>query len=99
MKDRLVARAGAVVPALGAAIEFEDAATPLTYERYTGNTDGATSGWSWNPRKPLYKGGAFTTTVMTPVRNLWIGSCWAGQIGGVPNAIAAAYMSTNKIGR
>ena len=99
VRERLVARAEALVPGLRAAIEFEDAATPLTYERYTGNTDGATSGWSWNPKKPFYKGGAFTTTVATPVKNLWIGSCWAGQIGGIPNAIAAAYLAAKKIGR
>jgi phytoene dehydrogenase-like protein len=99
VRGQLVDRAEAIVPGLRAAIEFEDAATPLTYERYTGNTDGATSGWSWNPKKPFYKGGAFATTVATPVRNLWIGSCWAGQIGGIPNAIAAAYLASKKIGR
>lgn len=99
VRDRLVARAETIVPGLGAAVEFADAATPLTYERYTGNTDGATSGWSWNPKKPFYKGGAFAAMVTTPVRNLWIGSSWAGQIGGVPNAINAAYMAARKIGR
>ena len=99
VRDRLVARAEAVVPGLGAAIEFVDAATPLTYARYTGNTDGATSGWSWNPKKPFYKGGALATTVTTPVKNLWIGSSWAGQIGGIPNAIGAAYLAAKKIGR
>lgn len=98
VRDRLVARAEAVVPGLAAAVEFADAATPLTYERYTGNTDGATSGWSWNPKKPFYKGGAFAASVTTPVRNLWIGSSWAGQIGGIPNAIVAAYLATKKIG-
>jgi phytoene dehydrogenase-like protein len=99
VRDRLVARAETVVPGLGAAVEFVDAATPLTYERYTGNTDGATSGWSWNPKKPFYKGGMIATSVTTPVRNLWIGSSWAGQIGGIPNAIGAAYLTANKIGR
>jgi phytoene dehydrogenase-like protein len=99
VRDRLVARAEVLVPELRAAVEFADAATPLTYERYTGNTDGATSGWSWNPKKPFYRGGAFATKVATPVRNLWIGSCWAGQIGGIPNAIAAGYLAAKKIGR
>lgn len=99
VRDRLVARAEAVVPGLRDAVEFVDAATPLTYERYTANTGGATSGWSWNPKNPFYKGGAFATTVSTPVRNLWIGSSWAGQIGGVPNAIGAAYLVAAKIGR
>ena len=34
----------------------------------------------------------------TPVRNLFIGSCWSNQIGGVPGAIAAAYICARKIG-
>jgi len=99
VRDRLIARAETVVPGLGAAVEFADAATPLTYERYTGNTDGATSAWSWNPKKPFYKGGAFAAAVTTPVRNLWIGSSWAGQIGGIPSAIGAGYLVAKKIGR
>ncbi len=98
VRETLIARAEALFPGLRDAIEFEDAATPLTYERYTGNTAGATSGWSWNPKKPFYEGGQFQTTVATPVRNLFIGSCWAGQIGGIPNALAAAYLCAKKVG-
>lgn len=98
IRKTLIARAEALFPGLLAAIEFKDAATPLTYERYTGNTAGATSGWSWNPKRPFYEGGQFKTTVTTPVRNLLIGSCWAGQIGGIPNALAAAYLCAKKIG-
>jgi phytoene dehydrogenase-like protein len=30
------------------------------------------------------------TQIKTPVKNLFIGSCWANQIGGVPGAISAA---------
>ena len=69
----------------------------MTYERYTGNTDGATSAWSWDPRKAFYEGGMMSTAVETPVRNLFIGSCWSNQIGGVPSAIAAAYTCAKKI--
>ena len=98
VRTMLVTRADALIPGLRDAIEYEDAATPLTYERYTGNTDGATSGWSWNPKQPFYEGGQFTATVTTPVRNLLIGSCWAGQIGGIPNALAAAYLCVKRIG-
>jgi len=97
VKSDLIGRAEALVPGLRSAIEYRDAATPLTYERYTKNTDGATSAWSWNPRKKFYTGGIPKMTVATPVRNLLIGSCWVGQIGGIPNAIAAAYMCAKKI--
>lgn len=86
----LVQRASAVVPNLEQHIEFEDAATPLTYERYTHNTDGATSAWSWNPRKWFYKD-AYNIRIKTPVKNLLITSCWAHQMGGIPTTIQAAY--------
>jgi phytoene dehydrogenase-like protein len=97
VKAALIERAESIVPDLGSRIEFEDAATPLTYERYTGNTDGATSAWSWDPRKAFYEGGMMSTAVETPVRGLFIGSCWSNQIGGVPSAIAAAYTCAKKI--
>ena len=97
VKSELIGRAEAIVPGLCSAIEFEDAATPLTYERYTKNTDGATSAWSWDPGKKFYEGGMAKMTVVTPVRNLLIGSCWVSQIGGIPSAIAAAYMCAKKI--
>jgi phytoene dehydrogenase-like protein len=78
-------------------IEVEDAATPLTYERFTGNTDGATSAWSWNPKNRFYEN-MMTSRVETPVRCLYIGSCWASQIGGVPGAIGAARRCAGMIG-
>ncbi|MGA2362780.1 MAG: NAD(P)/FAD-dependent oxidoreductase [Candidatus Aminicenantales bacterium] len=95
--DALVARAEAVIPGLRSRLEFAEAATPLTYERYTGNTDGATSAWSWNPRERFYEKGVFDLVVDTPIRNLFIGSCWANQTGGIPGAIAAAYKCAQKI--
>jgi phytoene dehydrogenase-like protein len=97
VKAELIKRAEALVPGLRSRIEYEDAATPLTYERYTRNTDGATSAWSWDPNKKFYEGGMMKMTVETPVKNLLIGSCWVGQIGGIPSALAAAYMCAKKI--
>jgi phytoene dehydrogenase-like protein len=84
----LIQRASAVIPNLEKYIEFQDAATPLTYERYTHNTDGATSAWSWNPKKWFYKDG-YNIRVTTPVKNLLICSCWAHQMGGIPTAVQA----------
>ena len=88
-KNALIDKTASIIPNIRDYIEFEDAATPLTYERYTANTDGATSAWSWNPHKKFYDQG-MTANVKTPVKNLFIGSCWAVQIGGVPGAIGAA---------
>ena len=95
-RKALIRRAEAVIPKLSAVVEFEDAATPLTYERYTHNTDGASSAWSWNPNKKFFSN-MMGMKVDTPVRNLYIGSCWANQIGGVPGALMAAYLCAKKI--
>jgi phytoene dehydrogenase-like protein len=97
VKQELISRASAVVPGLSGRIEFSDLATPRTYERYTGNTDGATSAWSWNPNNKFYKQ-IMSIRIDTPVRNLLIGSCWSCQIGGVPSALSAARKCAKKIG-
>ncbi|MGI5876564.1 MAG: hypothetical protein ACOX6X_07110 [Dethiobacteria bacterium] len=92
----MIEDASRLIPGLKESIEFKDAATPLTYERYTHNTAGASSAWSWNPKKEFYKN-AMSVNIKTPVKNLFIGSCWAMQIGGVPGALAAAYLCARKI--
>jgi phytoene dehydrogenase-like protein len=95
-KADLIKKASVLIPDLPSYIEFQDAATPLTYERFTGNTGGASSAWSWNPKKKFYSKG-MDIKVDTPVRNLYIGSCWANQMGGVPGALLAAYICAKKI--
>jgi phytoene dehydrogenase-like protein len=97
VKQTLISKASAVIPGLAGRIEFSDLATPRTYERYTGNTDGATSAWSWNPKNKFYKS-IMSIRIDTPVRNLLVGSCWSCQIGGVPSAVSAARKCAQKIG-
>lgn len=92
----MIGKVSHIIPDLEKYLDFVDAATPLTYERYTHNTDGASSAWSWNPKKRIYKN-MMRTQVITPVKNLLIGSCWGAQIGGVPNAILAARACADKV--
>jgi phytoene dehydrogenase-like protein len=94
--NAIIDRVSELIPGLKDHIDYKDAATPLTYERFTHNTDGASSSWSWNPKKKFYKN-AMSVKIETPVKNLYIGSCWAMQIGGVPGALGAAYRCANKI--
>lgn len=94
--NAMIESASRLIPGLKERIEYKEAATPLTYERYTHNTDGASSSWSWNPKKKFYKN-PISANVNTPVKNLYIGSCWAMQIGGVPGALAAAYTCAGKV--
>lgn len=94
--NTVIKRASEIIPGLMDSIEYKDAATPLTYERFTHNTDGASCAWNWNPRKSFFKD-PVGVTIKTPVRNLYIGSCWAMQVGGVPGAISAAYGCVKEI--
>jgi phytoene dehydrogenase-like protein len=96
VKNTLIEKTSAIIPNIKKYIDFDDAATPLTFERYTHNTDGASSAWSWNPHKRFYKD-IIKTQIHTPVKNLYISSCWSNQIGGVPGAISAAYKCAKKI--
>ncbi len=96
VKDSLIEKALKVIPGLRGMIELEDSASPITYERYTHNSCGATSSWSWDPTKKFYKS-AMGCEVRTPVNNLYLGSAWSSQFGGVPGAIMAALRCVKKI--
>lgn len=71
----MIDTAAAVIPNLREHIEFQDAATPLTCERYTHNTNGASSAWSWNPEHKFYDS-VLKSSVDNPVKYLYIGFCW-----------------------
>lgn len=97
VRETLIRRASLIVPDLPNLIEFQDAATPLTFERYTQNSDGATCAWSWSPHKKFYKN-FLTINVKTPINNLLIGSAWANQVGGTSHAIKAGQLCAKIIG-
>ncbi|OQW96336.1 MAG: hypothetical protein BWK77_05190, partial [Verrucomicrobia bacterium A1] len=67
-------------PDLRKHIEFMEAATPVTYWRYTGNADGSIMG-----TRPTGKNiRALVSRCRTPVRNLFLAGHWADYGGGVP---------------
>ncbi len=92
----MIETAAQLIPNLKEKIILKDAATPLTFERYTHNTKGASSSWSWNPRKRFYPDMRSRGTI-TPVKSLFIGSCWSTQIGGIPGAISGAYEAMKQV--
>jgi phytoene dehydrogenase-like protein len=93
----LIDTASRLIPDLKEKILVKDAATPLTFERFTHNTRGASSSWSWNPNKRFYPDLTARGTV-TPIKNLLIGSCWSTQLGGIPGAISGAYEAMKQVG-
>jgi len=70
-------------PGLSGHIEVKEAATPLTYWRYTGNTDGSIMGTRPTGRNIM----ARVSRCTTPVRNLLLAGHWADYGGGVPVAM------------
>jgi phytoene dehydrogenase-like protein len=65
-------------------IEFMDVATPLTYERYTGNRYGTMMGA--RPCSKNFKSGIAKSK--TPLKNVFLCGHWAALGGGVPVAVS-----------
>jgi phytoene dehydrogenase-like protein len=71
-----------VIPGLSSHIIVREAATPLTYERFTLNTHGASMGW-YLPAKEL----ARIRSQKTPIDNLYQAGHWTFPGGGIPMVI------------
>ncbi len=88
---KLIAKAEKLIPGLSQHIAVQDAATPLTYERYTLNSLGAAMGWAFSPRMFLKR-----LEQKTPVPNLYLAGHWTMPGGGVPavalSGLRAAHM-------
>jgi phytoene dehydrogenase-like protein len=69
LADRLIAAAESVMPQLSQHIVCKDIATPLTFERYTLNSEGASHGWFPAP-------GAKMRSQKTPIQNLYQAGHW-----------------------
>jgi all-trans-retinol 13,14-reductase len=69
LADKLIASAEKIIPQLSKHIVWKDIATPLTYERYTLNSEGASHGWFPAP-------GAKMRSQKTPFKNLFQAGHW-----------------------
>ena len=96
--QQLVAIAEGVIPELSQHILVREVATPLTYERYTLNSEGASVGWSWDPA--YADTGRYRTSLgwpETPIKNLFTCGHWCYPPGGVPTAMLTARTVANMI--
>ena len=71
-----------VIPGLSSHILIRDASTPLTYERMTLNTHGATMGWYLSAKELLR-----IRSQKTPIANLYQAGHWTFPGGGIPMVI------------
>jgi phytoene dehydrogenase-like protein len=69
LAEKLIASAEKIIPQLSKHILYKDIATPLTFERYTLNSEGASHGWSPLP-------GAKMRSQKTPFKNLYQAGHW-----------------------
>lgn len=89
---KLIAKAEKVIPNLSQHIVVEDCATPLTIERYTCNSLGASMGWSFSPRMFLQR-----LDQKTPIQNLYLAGHWTMPGGGVPSVAISGLRAARMI--
>lgn len=89
----LVTRAEEFLPGLGKHIVVQEAASPLTYERYTTNWQGATTGWNWNPAYAP----RFNFAKDLPIKNFYAVGHYTFNPGGVPTAMITAWYIAREI--
>lgn len=85
-------------PGIASQVEVTDVATPLTFERYTGNWKGSFEGWLITPEN------AYTLTRPMPqtipgLRNFYMCGQWVEPGGGLPTSIMSARRLMKKICR
>jgi phytoene dehydrogenase-like protein len=76
-------------PGLAERVEMIDVATPLTFERYTGNWRGSSQGWMPTPEASA--GTAwFSAKTLPDLQNFYLAGQWVEMLGGVPSAAISA---------
>ena len=76
-------------PGLAEKVEMVDVATPVTFERYTGNWQGSSQGWV--PTPEASNGTAwFSKKTLPGLERFYLAGQWVEIIGGVPSAAFSA---------
>jgi phytoene dehydrogenase-like protein len=80
--DQVVAALDRRFPGLAAQVEMRDVATPITFERYTGNWLGTFLGWRITTRTLRLRMGK----TLPGLKNFYMAGQWVEPGGGVPTA-------------
>ena len=96
VSNEIIARLETWVPGITSDIEVRDEATPLSYERYTGNWMGATTGWLLTRQTlPLMIRGVPKT--LPGLRNFYLAGHWVEPGGTVTLAAASGRQAIQMI--
>lgn len=93
--QQLLERAEAVIPNLRDYVIFSDLGTPRSTRRFTLNSEGASSGWSWDPHKSPLK--LLQWCFTTPIKGLWTAGHYTMWPGCVPSAALSAKIVADKV--
>jgi len=83
LADIVIERLEKRFPGIKDQIEVVDVATPVTYERYTGNWQGSYMGWMYPTKKKI----EFMKRTLPGLEDFYMAGQWVFMGGGVPGAI------------
>jgi prolycopene isomerase len=89
----LLKRGEEFLPGIQTHIEVQEAASPLTYERFTSNWRGSTAGWNWDPKYAPH----FDFAKDLPIENFYPVGHYVHNPGGVPTAMITAWYMAKEI--
>jgi phytoene dehydrogenase-like protein len=84
--DAVIAQLDKRFPGLAGQVEVVDVATPLTYERYTGNWQGSMEGWMITTRTIGMMMGQGMSKTLPGLENFYMIGQWVEPGGGLPPA-------------
>jgi phytoene dehydrogenase-like protein len=77
-------------PGIADQVEAVDVATPLTWERYTGNWQGSIEGWMFTKDTLKYAFGQGMSKTLPGLGNFYMAGQWVEPGGGVPTSAISA---------
>lgn len=86
MSDILIERAGRIIPEIALRIDKKVVATPITFKRYTNNSDGSIYGYVRTRQGKI----EVRPSDACGIRNLYFASAWARQGSGVMKVLRSA---------
>lgn len=91
-QEALIRMAEKAIPDLSRHLDFVESGTPLTMERYTNNSQGATYGWEQNMKQMTSR-----PQHGTSISGLYVSGHWTDPGGGVVSAMLSGYKLYQKI--
>ncbi len=79
------------LPGIASQVEVVDVATPLTFERYTGNWQGSFEGWQMTPKTlGMVMSGKGMRKTLPGLENFYMIGQWVEPGGGLPSGVMSA---------